>query len=196
MTKAIHIWSRASAPTLGILGITYPGFAAVVEYFTVQSKPFLNTLLSDKACAKHIALEAVSEAAKETGDGDYGAEALARIDREIESAQTAMPELNKRRARREIDAEAYGERSRATMAELDGFFIRRDELARQAGDGSLDDARRKMLMEFLSAQGPQTEFDRDVFGKLVETVIVNNRDDIILEFKDGTEVKAVIADGK
>jgi hypothetical protein len=133
---------------------------------------------------------------RRTGDGDGDAESLARIDREIESAQAAMLELNKQRARRAIDAEAYGEQSRATMAELDGLFIKRDELARQAGDRSLGDARRKMLTEFLSAQEPQTEFDRDVFGKLVETVIVNSREDIIFEFKDGTRIKAQTDGGR
>lgn len=44
-------------------------------------------------------------------------------------------------------------------------------------------------------QQKQTEFDKDVFAKLVEKVVVNNREDItFVVFKDETEIKAEYAE--
>jgi hypothetical protein len=46
-----------------------------------------------------------------------------------------------------------------------------------------------------SRQQKQTEFDKDVFAKLVEKVVVNNREDItFVVFKDETEIKAEYAE--
>lgn len=46
-----------------------------------------------------------------------------------------------------------------------------------------------------SRQQKQTEFDKDVFAKLVEKVVVNNREDItFVVFKDETESKAEYAE--
>ena len=36
------------------------------------------------------------------------------------------------------------------------------------------------------------KFDRDVFEKLVEKVIIKGKDNIMFEFKDGTSLKAEI----
>jgi Zn-dependent M16 (insulinase) family peptidase len=47
-----------------------------------------------------------------------------------------------------------------------------------------------MLTDFLKNEQKQTEFDKDVFTKLIEKIIVNSREDITFIFKDGTEVKA------
>ena len=48
-----------------------------------------------------------------------------------------------------------------------------------------------MVTDFLNETGAQTEFDRDVFTRLVDTVFIKKRDDIIFILKDGTEVAAV-----
>ena len=47
-----------------------------------------------------------------------------------------------------------------------------------------------MLTDFLKNEQKQTAFDKDVFTKLVEKVIVNSKKDITFVFKEGTEVKA------
>ena len=46
-----------------------------------------------------------------------------------------------------------------------------------------------MLTDFLRNEQKQIEFDKDVFTKLVEKVIVNSREDICFVFKDGMEMK-------
>ena len=46
-----------------------------------------------------------------------------------------------------------------------------------------------MLTDFLKNEQKQTEFDKDVFTKLIEKIIVNSREDITFVFKEGTEIK-------
>ncbi len=65
----------------------------------------------------------------------------------------------------------------------------RDDLEEAQSTGALSVARRKMISDLLQSEQAQTEFDRDVFSKLIEVVRVYNRDDITFIFKDGTEVK-------
>jgi hypothetical protein len=47
-----------------------------------------------------------------------------------------------------------------------------------------------MLKDFLKNEQKQTEFDKDVFTKLIEKIVVNSKKDITFVFKEGTEVKA------
>ena len=39
----------------------------------------------------------------------------------------------------------------------------------------------------------QAEFDKDIFARLVDTVVIKSREDITFILKDGTEVKAETA---
>lgn len=101
-----------------------------------------------------------------------------------------MFELNKQRGKREIDAEQYNTQSREIMEQLDELFKQRDELIAEQSDGALSKSQYKILTDFLKNEQKQTEFEKDVFTKLIEKIIVNSREDITFIFKDGTEVKA------
>jgi hypothetical protein len=75
------------------------------------------------------------------------------------------------------------------MERLDDLFKQRDELIAEQSEGALSKAQYKMLTDFLKKEQKQTAFDKDVFTKLVDKVIVNSREDICFVFKDGTEVR-------
>ena len=81
-------------------------------------------------------------------------------------------------------------KSREIMEQLDELFKQRDEFMAEQSDGALSKSQYKMLTDFLKNEQKQTEFDKDVFTKLIEKIIVNSREDITFIFKDGTEVKA------
>lgn len=66
----------------------------------------------------------------------------------------------------------------------------RDELIAEQSDGALSKSQYKMLTDFLKNEQKQTEFDKDVFTKLIEKIVVNSREDITFIFKDGREVKS------
>lgn len=149
-----------------------------------------NALLADKKHALRIVEECVVEAMLEAGDGTGAAEEIAAVDAEIERLQAQMIDLSKQRARREIDAEIYNQRTQAVKESLDALFEKRDDLADAQSTGALSIARRKMIAEILQGEQVQTEFDKDVFSKLIEAVQVYSRDEIIFTFRDGTEVKA------
>jgi predicted NAD/FAD-binding protein len=115
---------------------------------------------------------------------------IEKVDLKIEKLQSDMLELNKQRGKREIDAEQYNIQSREVMEQLDELFRQRDELIAEQSEGALSKAQYKMLTDFLKNEQKQTAFDKDVFTKLVEKVIVNSREDITFIFKDGREVKS------
>ena len=134
--------------------------------------------------------ESVAEAMLEAGDGMGTVDEIAAVDTEIERLQAKMIDLSKQRARREIDNETYNARTQEVKEQLDGLFAKRDDLAEAQNNGALSIARRKLISELLENEQARTEFDKDVFAKLIEVVRVYSRDEIIFIFKDGTEVKA------
>lgn len=149
-----------------------------------------NALLSDRNNALRAVEDSVAEAMFEAGDGTGTAEEIATVDAEIERLQAQMIDLNRQRARREIDNDIYNERTQKVKEQLDGLFEKRDDLAEAQSTGALSTARRKMISDLLESERAQTEFDKDVFSKLIEAVRIYSRDDITFIFKNGTEVKA------
>jgi site-specific DNA recombinase len=157
----------------------------------VLEEMFVNTLNRlllnrDKVLKKVEA--SVKEAMLEVGTDNK--QQIEKVDLMIEKLQADMLELNKRRGKREIDAEQYNTESREIMEQLDELFKKRDELIAEQSDGALSKSQYRMLTDFLKNEQKQTEFDKDVFTKLIEKIIVNSREDITFIFKDGTEVKA------
>ncbi len=112
------------------------------------------------------------------------------IDGQIETLQARILELNKQRGRREIDAERYNTESREVMAKLDALFIERDGIAEQRSTVTLSKAFQEVVAEFLRSAGAQAEFDKDIFARLVDSVVVKSRDNIIFVLKDRSEVRA------
>ncbi len=148
----------------------------------------LNRLLENRDKVLKKVEASVKEAMLEVGTDNK--QQIEKVDLMIEKLQADMLELNKRRGKREVDAEQYNTESREIMEKLDKLFKQRDELIAEQSDGALSKSQYKMLKDFLKNEQKQTEFDKDVFTKLIEKVIVNSREDITFIFKDGTEVKA------
>ena len=147
----------------------------------------LNRLLENRDKVLKKVEASVKEAMLEVGTDNK--QQIEKVDLMIEKLQADMLELNKRRGKREVDAEQYNTESREIMEQLDELFKQRDELIAEQSDGALSKSQYKMLTDFLKNEQKQTEFDKDVFTKLIEKIIVNSRADITFIFKDGTEVK-------
>ena len=157
----------------------------------VLEEMFVNTLNRlllnrDKVLKKVEA--SVKEAMLEIGTDNK--QQIEKVDLMIEKLQADMLALNKQRGKRETGAEQYNIESRKIMEQLDELFKKRDELIAEQSDGALSKSQYKMLTDFLKNEQKQTEFDKDVFTKLIEKIIVNSREDITFIFKDGTEVRA------
>ena len=148
----------------------------------------LNRLLLNRDKVLKKVEASVKEAMLEVGTDNK--QQIEKVDLMIEKLQADMLELNKRRGKREVDAEQYNTESREIMEQLDELFKQRDEFMAEQSDGALSKSQYRMLTDFLKNEQKQTAFDKDVFTKLVEKVIVNSREDITFIFKDGTEVKA------
>lgn len=148
----------------------------------------LNKLLENRDKVLKKVEASVKEAMLEVGTDNK--QQIEKVDLMIEKLQADMLELNKQRGKREIDAEQYNAQSREVMEQLDELFKQRDELIAEQSEGALSKSQYKMLTDFLKNERKQTEFDKDVFTKLVEKVIVNSREDITFIFKDGREVKS------
>ena len=147
----------------------------------------LNRLLENRDKVLKKVEASVKEAMLEVGTDNK--QQIEKVDLMIEKLQADMLELNKRRGKREVDAEQYNTESREIMEQLDELFKQRDELIAEQSDGALSKSQYKMLTDFLKNEQKQTEFDKDVFTKLVDKVIVHSREEITFVFKDGTEIK-------
>ncbi len=150
----------------------------------------LNDIVGNRDEIIAIVGEAVNEALIESGE-NLDNDELNKIDGQIESLQARILELNKQRGSREIDAEQYNRESREVMTSLDLLFAERDLIAEQKNTTTLNIAFQAVVTDFLNEAGAQTEFDKDVFTRLVDTIFIKSREDIIFILKDGTEVVAV-----
>jgi len=133
----------------------------------------LNRLLENRDKVLKKVEASVKEAMLEVGTDNK--QQIEKVDLMIEKLQADMLELNKRRGKREVDAEQYNTESREIMEQLDELFKQRDELIAEQSDGALSKSQYKMLTDFLKNEQKQTEFDKDVFTKLIEKIIVNSR---------------------
>ena len=154
----------------------------------------LNVIVKNRDEIMRTVGEAVNEALTEAGESMNNSDELREVDGQIEVLQARILELNKQRGRREIDAERYNADSREVMEKLDALFAERDRIAEQRNTATLSKAFQAVVADFLSKAGAQAEFDRDIFARLVDTVRIKSRDNIIFVLKDGTQVKAVAED--
>gem|GEM_PF-2825329 len=155
----------------------------------------LSAVLTDRDAIADAVSLAVSEAIAEAGEAgqDLSGE-IHTVGAEIESLQAKILELSKQRARRELDAEQYNIKNAEVINRLDALFERREDLTGQQNIAILNTTRQKMLDDVLENITRQITFDKDIFTQLIAAVRIKSRTDIIFEFKDGTEVKAIIAD--
>ncbi|MDR1906288.1 MAG: recombinase family protein, partial [Clostridiales bacterium] len=150
----------------------------------------LNGIIKNRDAIITVVGDAVNEALAEAGEEMNKSDELRTVDGRIDVLQARILELNKQRGRREIDAERYNTESREVMVKLDALFIDRDLIMEQRSVATLSKAFQEVVADFLSKAGAQAEFDRDIFARLVDKIIVKSRDNIIFILKDGSEVKA------
>jgi ketopantoate reductase len=67
-----------------------------------------------------------------------------------------------------------------------------DCIISQRSTATLSKAFQALIADILSKAGAQAEFDKDIFTRLVDKIIIKNRDNIIFLLKDGTELKRVL----
>ena len=130
----------------------------------------------------------------ETGEDVDRTDEVKAIDAEIETLQGRILELNKQRARREIDAEKYNTDSREVMVKLDSLFEKRETIEAEKSTATLSKQYQAIVADYLSRAASPAVFDEDVFTRLVDKVIVKDRDDITFILKDGMEVRAETAE--
>jgi len=152
----------------------------------------INGLISRRdeilATVAECAAEAVAETETSGVDNDY----VKAIDRQIEALQAQIFDLNKKRGRREIDAETYNAQSREVMASLDALFEKREGLIEVQSAGSLGKICKGRIAEFLEQAQIQTVFDKDIFTSIVKTVNIKDRNNITFELRNGEIITATV----
>ena len=149
----------------------------------------LNGIIQNRKEIMPIVGEAVNEAMAEAREDIDRSDEVKEIDSQIDTLQTRVLELNKQRTRREIDAEQYNVESREVMAQIDALFIERDRIAEERSTATLSQAFQAVVADFLASAEIGAEFDRDIFARLVDSIIVKSKEHIIFRLKDGTEVR-------
>lgn len=170
-----HIKRAALCPAL-------PVKESVLETAFVRT---LNGIIQNRDEIIETVETAVNEALVEAGEELDRNDELYEIDGQIEALQARILELNKQRGKREIDTEIYNIESRDIMEKLDALFIERDSITEQRSAATLSQAFQEVVADFLSKAGVQAEFDKDIFTRLVDKIIIKSRDNIIFVLKDG-----------
>ena len=153
----------------------------------------LNGLVFDRTKVMDIVGIAVNDAVAEIGDKTFDRTGeMQELENQIDSLQARILELNKLRARREIDAEQYNTESREVMARIDALFAERDRVAEERNTATLSKAFQAVVADFLSKADSTAEFDRDIFATLVDKIIVKQREHITFILKDGSEQIAAV----
>ena len=143
----------------------------------------LNSLIFDHNKVANTLEIALAEAVEEAGETTPADNELADIDRKIAALQENMAELCKQRG--------SIHEQQAIIVQLDDLFAQRERLAETFKSTATSEYFRKTITEFMSHSTTQTEFDRDIFTKLVAEIRIKSRDNIVFEFRDGSFAKAV-----
>ena len=157
----------------------------------------LNGLIQSRERIVGVVENAIGDALLETGgaavdDNDR----LSEVEAEIASLRNQFSELQKRRTRREVDALGYNDESCEIQNRLDDLFAEYDSIIEQRGAAMLDKAVQELFAEFFSAASAQATFDKQVFTRLVKSVRILGKDNIVFELRDGTQIKGDTAMGK
>ncbi|MCL2630781.1 MAG: recombinase family protein [Firmicutes bacterium] len=148
----------------------------------------LNGLLADRQAILDELEVIIAESVEETGGFDESQ--AYNIEAEIERLQSEIMELSKKRMSREIGQEEYREQTDNLKNRLDELFDERDSVTEVSGTAALEKAKLEAIRSFLQTEREQTEFAKDLPLRLLENVIIRNREDITFEFKNGLQVKA------
>lgn len=151
----------------------------------------INKLISNREEILSAVKSSVKEAIVEL-DYKQDDDNLIKIDKEIELLQNEIYNLSVKRRTKAIDAEMYNSESQKAISRIDELFAQRDKLVELNTAVSLAKVKGEIVEKFLTEQTQLQKFDRDVFEKLVEKVIIKGKDNIMFEFKDGTSLKAEI----
>jgi hypothetical protein len=125
---------------------------------------------------------------------DENSKRLAAIEEEISNQRNLFGELQKKRTRREIEAVDYNNESCVIQGRLEELFAEFDALMDERGAEQLDSAMQEMFEDFFSAAKEQAGFDKEVFTRLVKSVRIFAKDNIVFEFRNGTTIKGDTAE--
>lgn len=93
-----------------------------------------------------------------------------------------------------LDASLYSNEYAKVSGEIELFRARRQKLKEQTAQDTLQIERIKELKTFLKESDSVLErFDGDVFGRLIEKVIVTSLVEVTFVFKTGVEVREVLS---
>lgn len=186
--RRTHYWSCISHLDLGMERcIQRPLKESYLENLFVLA---LNDMLSDKADILKQLETVICESMRENS-GEGGAfDRLKEIEIEASRLQDKMSELNKRRTLRDILLDEYNVQTKEIIQRLDGLFAERDSLTEKTRFIELNEAQFETVTKFLSEENQILRFDKDVFIRLVEKVIVYEKGNIVFGLKNGLELRS------
>lgn len=110
---------------------------------------------------------------------------------EIEVTVEMTQNIVAENARVAQNQEDYNKRYNALVERYDKLKAGYDEICSRIAD---NEARREQMGRFITVlkeqDGVLTEFDEELWGSLVEKLVVKTKEDVTVVFKDGTEIKA------
>lgn len=118
---------------------------------------------------------------------------LEEIDAKLSELQKELMTLVRVNARNGLDTQVYSKEYLKLSAELDTYRDRRQKVKKQEAGRVLQVDRIKEFKEYL--QGKDTavdKFDGELFGRLIEKVIVRSMIEVTFVFKTGVEVKEIL----
>jgi len=117
-----------------------------------------------------------------------------QIDEKLSELQKELMTLVRVNARTGLDTQVYSKEYLKLSAELDTYRNRRQKLKEQEAGRVLQLDRLKELKEYLRGTDTSVDkFDGELFGKLIDKVIVRSLVEVTFVFKTGVEVKELLS---
>ena len=107
------------------------------------------------------------------------------IKNEIETYQSKMMEIYKRKTRGEISTEDYNKQATDIATQINSLKVEQEKLQTAQGLALINKRRMEEIEEYLKSINPTTEFNDEIFTSLVDQVVVRNRYELEFQFKIG-----------
>lgn len=118
---------------------------------------------------------------------DYPTDKVNELEQKIDLCQSQILELHKKKTKGLIDDNEYGKQASRLANIIDEVKKEKDSLEDNYSKSTILSKRVEEILKTLDVLEPTEEFDEEIFRRLIDSMVINDRTKITFKFKVGIE---------
>ena len=118
---------------------------------------------------------------------DYPTDKVNQLDQKIDACQTQILEIHKKKTKGLLDDNDYGRQASRLASIIDETKKEKDSIEENYSKSTILSKRVEEILKTLEGLNPTEEFDEEIFRRLIDSIVINDRTKITFKFKVGIE---------